>query len=191
MKPTIKMLESPLTHTTTFRGDLVTHHMLIYLTFPSWKLNNIAIAIVSSNQHRQLNFGDPITPNLWVDLLLERVLKWNIEKLAIKCIHRREKRSQARRPKRRTQRPWQGSKRHRPQCSTTTSFWRRYRYVGPTFSEWGMGRTGLTTSASTSGRGTSTPCLTTEMLMWPTTSLSLSLSLSKHLFVYLYFSLYL
>ena len=110
MKPTIKMLESPLTHTTTFRGDLVTHHMLIYLTFPSWKLNNIAIAIVSSNQHRQLNFGDPITPNLWVDLLLERVLKWNIEKLAVKCIHRREKRSRARRPKRWTQRPWRGSK---------------------------------------------------------------------------------
>ena len=155
MKPTIKMLESPLTHTTAFCGDHMTNHVLNYLTFPSWKLNNIAIAIVSSNQHRQLNFGDPITPNLRVDLLLERVLKWNIEKLAVKCIHRKEKRSRAGRPKRRTQRLWRGSKRHRPQWSHDNKFLMPIPLCG-----W----------------GTSTPCLTTKMLMWPTTSLSLSLS---------------
>ena len=107
-----KMLESPLTHTTAFPGHHMIDHMLIYLTFPSPKLNNIAIAIVSSNQHWQhcqLNSGDPITSNLRVDLLPKRVLKWNIEKLAINCIHRRERRSRARRPKRRTWRLWRGS----------------------------------------------------------------------------------
>ena len=165
------MLESPLTHTTAFRGDHVTDHVLIYLTFPSWKLNNIAIAIVSSNQHwqhRQLNSGNPITSNLRVDLLPKRVLKWNIEKLAIKCIHRREKRSWARRPKRWTQRPWRGSKRHRPQWSHDNKFLMPIPLCG-----W----------------GTSTPCLTTKMLMWPTTSLSLSLSLLNCLSVSLCFSL--
>ena len=66
-------------------------------------------------------------------------------------------------------------------CSTTASFWRCSCHVGPTFSEWGTRRTGPTTLGSTSGRGTSTPCLTTRMLTWPMTSIFLLKCLSIYI----------